>query len=350
MQDISLEQCLAKRAAGATLVDVRSPGEYAEFTIPGSINIPLFTDEERAEIGTIYKQVSVEAAKERGLAIASAKLPALYAQFRDLKGPVVIYCWRGGMRSRTMATVMSLMGLKTCRLLGGIRSYRRWVQSTLAEYRLQAPCIVLAGHTGTGKTQLLQRLREDGYPVLDLEGLAEHRGSIFGHIGLEPNNQKKFEALLLDELLKLEAENRPYLLIEGESRRIGKVVLPEFLVEAKRAGTVFTVRMPVQERVRNLMADYHPEQYAEKVKESFERIRRRMHTPAAREVESALEDGRYDDVAALLLEYYYDPRYEHAALQYDREPIVIDAADVNEAYAKVVPLLREWNVPQARSV
>ncbi|MDG0874361.1 tRNA 2-selenouridine(34) synthase MnmH [Paenibacillus thiaminolyticus] len=350
MQDISLEQCLEKRAAGATLVDVRSPGEYAEFTIPGSINIPLFTDEERAEIGTIYKQASVEAAKERGLAIASAKLPALYAQFRELKGQVVIYCWRGGMRSRTMATVMSLMGLKTFRLLGGIRSYRRWVQSTLAEYRLQAPCIVLAGHTGTGKTQLLQRLREDGYPVLDLEGLAGHRGSIFGHIGLEPNNQKKFEALLLDELLKLEAEGRPYLLIEGESRRIGKVVLPEFLVEAKRGGTVFTVRMPVQERVRNLMADYQPEQHAEKVKESFEQIRRRMHTPAAREVESALGDGRYDDVAALLLEYYYDPRYEHAALQYDREPIVIDAADVNEAYAKVVPLLRGWNVPQARSV
>lgn len=350
MQDISLEQCLEKRATGATLVDVRSPGEYAEFTIPGSINIPLFTDEERAEIGTIYKQASVEAAKERGLAIASAKLPALYAKFRELKGQVVIYCWRGGMRSRTMATVMSLMGLKTFRLLGGIRSYRRWVQSTLAEYRLQAPCIVLAGHTGTGKTQLLQRLREDGYPVLDLEGLAGHRGSIFGHIGLEPNNQKKFEALLLDELLKLEAEGRPYLLIEGESRRIGKVVLPEFLVEAKRGGTVFTVRMPVQERVRNLMADYQPEQHAEKVKESFEQIRRRMHTPAAREVESALGDGRYDDVAALLLEYYYDPRYEHAALQYDREPIVIDAADVNEAYAKVVPLLRGWNVPQARSI
>ncbi|MGZ9583480.1 tRNA 2-selenouridine(34) synthase MnmH [Paenibacillus marinisediminis] len=331
MHDITLEQCLALRNEQGTLVDVRSSGEFEEFHIPGSINIPLFSDDERSEVGTIYKQVSVEAAKERGLEIASAKLPALYKQFRELKGPIVIYCWRGGMRSRTMATVMTLMGMKVFRLNGGIRNYRQWVQDRLEHYVLEAPCIVIAGHTGTGKTELLTGLAQDGYPVLDLEGLAAHRGSIFGHIGLAPRNQKMFDALLVERLDELKLGHAPYIMLEGESRRLGKVMLPNFLMEAKQRGRVIQINMPTEERVRNLLKDYDPTQHKNEIIAAFERIHRRLHTPVAQQIRESLNLEQYEAAVALMLEHYYDPRYEHAALKYEQDAIEINASNVVEA-------------------
>lgn len=331
MHDITLEQCLEMRSHKATLVDVRSPGEYEQFHIPGSINIPIFTDEERSEVGTIYKQESIDAAKERGLEIASAKLPALYKQYREISGPIVIYCWRGGMRSRTMATVMSLMGLRVHRLQGGIRSYRQWVQEHLEHYELQAPCVVIAGHTGTGKTELLLRLAADGYPVLDLEGLAAHRGSIFGHIGQEPRNQRMFDALLLERLMELEQQEAPYMMLEAESRRIGKITLPDFLLEGKQRGKVIQISMPIAERVHNLMKDYDPDQHKEELIEAFTRIKDRIHTPIAHEIALSLKEERYHEAAALMLEHYYDPRYEYAAHSYEQAIITIQAGNVNEA-------------------
>lgn len=333
MHDISLEQCLELRNNKAILVDVRSSGEYEEFHIPGSLNIPLFTNEERSEVGTIYKQVSVEAAKERGLEIASAKLPELYKQFRDLKGkgPIVIYCWRGGMRSRTMATVMSLMGLNVNRLLGGIRSYRQWVQEQLEHYELHIPCYVLAGHTGTGKTELLHRLHKDGYPVLDLEGLAGHRGSIFGHIGQQPRNQKMFDALLLDRLTVLQQKRVSYLILEGESRRLGKVVLPGFLMEAKQKGSVLQVHLPLEERVRNLLKDYDPREHTQDILAAYQLITRRLHTPIAQQIAASLQAEEYEQAIALMLEHYYDPKYEHAGLMYEQTPLDIYAVNVDEA-------------------
>lgn len=331
MHDITLEQCLEMRRQHATLVDVRSPGEYEQFHIPGAINIPIFTNEERSEIGTIYKQESVDKAKERGLEIASAKLPALYKQYRDIHGPIVIYCWRGGMRSRTMATVMSLMGLKVHRLQGGIRTYRQWVQDQLEHYQLQVPCVVIAGHTGTGKTELLLRLAAEGYPVLDLEGIAAHRGSIFGHIGQEPRNQRMFDSLLWERLMELEQQQAPYIMLEAESRRIGKVTLPEFIMEGKQRGKVIQIELPLEERVRHLMADYDPEMHKEEMIEAFERIKMRIHTPIATEISLCLKDGRYHDAAALMLEHYYDPRYQFAGNSYEQGMITIEAANVDEA-------------------
>lgn len=340
MHDISLEQCMSLREHKETvLVDVRSPGEFKEYCIPGSINIPLFTDDERAEIGTIYKQISVEAAKERGLEIASAKLPSLYKQFKELSGTVVIYCWRGGMRSRTMATVMSLMGLKPYRLSGGIRSYRQWTQETLAQYNMDIPCIVLSGHTGTGKTELLRLLRAAGYPVLDLEWLAGHRGSVFGHIGQAPNNQKMFDALLVEQLSQLQENKAPYVILEAESRRIGKVVLPEFLMQAKQCGTVIDVNLPIKQRVQNILADYQPSSHPEAIREAFSRIQRRMHTPYANAIADALRLENYAEAVELMLEHYYDSRYDHASEQYAGTIQSIEAEDVGDALNKIKELL-----------
>ncbi|KIL43613.1 hypothetical protein KP77_33190 [Jeotgalibacillus alimentarius] len=315
------------------LVDVRSPGEFEEGSIPGSVNIPVFDNEERAEIGTIYKQVGQEAAKERGLEIFSAKLPSFVKQFQDLGGPVSVFCWRGGMRSKTAATTTELMGVDVNRLTGGIRTYRQWVVQSLEEYAFTPDLLVLNGYTGSGKTVILNRLKEAGYPVIDLEKMAGHRGSIFGQIGLNPSNQKKFDSLLVTELRKL--KNSPYILIEGESRRIGRVHMPDFLHEKKEQAPQLFLDLPADVRVQNILEDYQPEEMPEQFMEAFERIERRLHTPISREIRELLTNGDYEKAVHLLLIHYYDPRYEHSISSQDGSHMFIKAASMDEAYEKV---------------
>ncbi|WP_087974723.1 tRNA 2-selenouridine(34) synthase MnmH [Oceanobacillus rekensis] len=330
-QDISIEDLLSSKNTGElTVIDVRSPSEFKDATIPGSINIPFFNDEERAEVGTIYKQVNPQAAKDRGLEIVSAKLPDFIKQFKELEGNKAVFCWRGGMRSRTSATVLSLMGIKAYRLNGGYRSYRNWVVDRLETINWKPDALVLNGYTGSGKTSLLQRLHEANYPVIDLEGLANHRGSIFGQIGLEPNNQKKFDALLMEDLLRL--QHSPYVLIEGESRRIGKVTIPDFLLDKKDTGIQLIVDIPIEERVIHILDDYRPWEHEQECIEAFSRIKRRIHTPIANQIESDLKSGNYSSGVRLLLEYYYDPLYDHTANQIpDKQKVRIKAKNVDEA-------------------
>ncbi|AEI41158.1 tRNA 2-selenouridine(34) synthase MnmH [Paenibacillus mucilaginosus] len=341
-QDISVEELLElQKKRELTLVDARSPSEYEESTIPGSLNIPLFDDAERAEIGTIYKQVSVQAAKDRGLEIVSAKLPAFIKRFEAIDSRKAVFCWRGGMRSKTTATVLSLMGIRVYRLAGGFRAYRKWVVDTLEHFEFRPPAYVVHGYTGAGKTEILRRLKAEGYPVIDLEGLAGHRGSIFGQIGLKANNQKTFESLLLHELLAY--QDSPYVLFEAESKRVGKVVLPDFLVKSKEQGVQLFIDMPAEERVKHILEDYKPWEHQEACIQAFEHIKRRIHTPVAAEIEGCLRDGKYEGAVRMLLEHYYDPRYEHAAKQYDTEREVLKAGNVEEAVEAIkkrVPALQ----------
>lgn len=333
-QDITVEELLElQRKEPTTVVDVRSPSEFAEFAVPGAINIPLFSDEERRDIGILYKQVSIHAAKERGLEIVSAKLPAFIREFEQLPGRKAVYCWRGGMRSKTSATVLALMGMRVYRLAGGVRAYRKWVYETLEAFDFRPECVVINGFTGTGKTEILRELARRGYPVLDLEGMAGHRGSIFGQIGLEPNNQKTFEALLVHELIRY--RNEKYVLIEAESQRIGKAVMPEFLMAAKERGTQLFLEMPKDARVMHILNDYEPEKHRLECIQAFERIRKRMHTPVAAQIEQHLLLGQYADAVALLLEHYYDPRYAHAGQLYEREPLRYAVTSIDDAVETV---------------
>jgi tRNA 2-selenouridine synthase len=334
-QDITVEELLEmQRKRELTLIDVRSPGEYEEFAIPGSLNIPLFTDEERREIGILYKQVSIQAAKDRGLEIVAAKLPAFIKQFERIPERKAVYCWRGGMRSKTTATVLSLMGIRVYRLLGGIRAYRKWVHDTLEHFDFKPTCVVINGYTGTGKTEILRRLAASGYPVLDLEAMAGHRGSIFGQIGLKPNNQKTFESLLVQDLIKY--KDSPYVLIEAESKRIGKAVLPEFLVEAKERGIQIFLEMPKEQRVRHIIEEYKPEQHKQECIEAFAYIKKRIHTPIAAQIERHLLLNEFAEAVSLMLEYYYDPRYSYAGQHYERLPIVCKVQDLDDAVAAVI--------------
>ncbi|SDM92208.1 tRNA 2-selenouridine(34) synthase MnmH [Sediminibacillus halophilus] len=338
-QDISWKEIANLQQKGEhTLIDVRSPSEYAEATIPGSINIPLFDDNERAEIGTLYKQESPEAAKQRGVEVVSAKLPAFINAFQAIDNDKTVFCWRGGMRSKTAATVVDLMGIKVNRLQGGIRSYRQWVVNTLESFELAPQAIVLNGYTGAGKTIILEELDKDGYAVLDFEKMANHRGSIFGQIGLEPNKQKKFESLLLHQLLKV--QQAPFVVMEAESKRIGKAILPEFIVEKKEHGTHLFIDIPIEERVKNILDDYQPWEHHEEALEAFKRIKRRIHTPVAAEIESSLRNAEYGQATRLLLEYYYDPLYSYSANKHDNH--TIHATSTEEA----VPLVKEFLAKQ----
>lgn len=341
--DITIHELLElRKSKQLTIVDVRSPSEYGEGTIPGSINIPFFDDKERSQVGTIYKQVGVQEAKALGLRIASNKLPSLVEQFAALSGPIALFCWRGGMRSKSTATVLSLMGIHVYRLLGGVRAYRRWVADGLAHWEWEPECIVINGFTGSGKTRILQQLERKGHPVIDLEAMAGHRGSIFGHIGCEPRNQKQFDADLIEKCMQF--RDQPYVLIEAESNRVGKATLPSFLVAAKERGRMLFVDMPLEMRVEQIVSEYQPHLHKSACIEAFDRIHKRMHTPIAKEISSALEENRFHDAARLLLVHYYDPRYAHGALKYEHEPVVLCSQNVDEAVQRIEKQVESWFV------
>lgn len=329
-QEYTIEELLELKKKGKrVLVDVRSPKEYHEASIPGAINIPVFTDEERAEVGTLYKQVSPEAAKKRGLEIFADKLPRFIETFEKLEKPPAVFCWRGGMRSKTAVTVLELMGIKAGRLQGGIRSYRQWLVKEMEHYHLDPDLLVLNGYTGTGKTWLLQQLKKEGFPTLDLEQMAGHRGSIFGQIGLKPNNQKKFDSLLLEELERY--KNKHYIIIEGESKRIGRVMLPEFFYKKKETGKQFFIHLPIPERVKIIMSDYNPDEDPQQFIDAYQFIRKNIHTPIANQIQQLLVNNEFPEAVALLLEYYYDSRYDHAITQAEGEVCHIHAKTPEDA-------------------
>jgi len=333
-QDMNIDDVVKlTKDIGVVTIDVRSPSEFADATIPGSVNIPFFDDAERAEIGTIYKQDSVKAAMDRGLEIFSAKLPAFIKQFEQIQGPKAVFCWRGGMRSKTSATVLSLMGIKVHRLTGGFRAYRRWVVETLEGIDFKPRHVVLLGNTGTGKTEILRQLKQEGFPVLDLEGMAGHRGSVFGHVGMKAHNQKTFDSLLVTELLQW--QRSPYVLLEGESKRIGKVVLPEVIMDKRGQAAQLFIQLPLEERVRHIVADYQPSEHKQALMEGFKHIKGRIHTPIAKEIMASLESEQYEQAVKLLLEHYYDPRYEHAMQQYGTDITLIQANTIADAVQDV---------------
>ena len=345
-QDITLQELLQKQQETKhAIIDVRSPKEYKEATIPGSINIPVFNNEERAEVGTIYKQVGQEAAKARGLEIFSAKLPAFIEAFKKIDAPKTVFCWRGGMRSKTAATVLDLMGVHATRLSGGIRSYRHWVVEQLDKASFTPELYVLNGYTGTGKTITLQKLAELGYPTIDLEGMAGHRGSIFGQIGLEPSKQKKFDSLLVTELKK--HQNEKFVFVEGESKRIGKVMIPDFFFDKKGEGLQIFIDLPMENRVLNIIEEYKPWERPEQFDEAFQLIKKRIHIPVAKQIEADLKAQDYHHAVELLLGYYYDPRYQHANGQYPEDKkVVITAENIDAALKKLLDYIHHKIEPK----
>lgn len=320
------------------IVDVRTPKEFDEFCIPGAVNVPLFSNEERIQVGTTYKQVSQDAAKSLGLRLVSAKLPELYERIYKLHKRtgtgVVVHCWRGGMRSRTVVSLLNSLGIPSLQLEGGIRSFRKLIVHQLEKYgKSLPPFVVLEGLTGTRKTDILRKLETEGYPVLDLEGMAGHRGSLFGAIGLTQNSQKQFESLLWQKLQTL--KEAPYLLIEAESKRIGSAILPDFILEGKQKGTRIHLTYPFQKRVHCLIKEYRPDQHSQEINEAVALIEKRIHPKIKQDFVRAMEEQDYFRLISILLESYYDPRYRHASRQYDTKVIEVNMGDLQEGIEAV---------------
>lgn len=338
---IDLEKALALRDRGALLVDARSPSEYAEATIPGAINVPIFDDEERAQVGTLYKEGGKNAAKRLAVELVSPKLPALIARVEGaLEGrrpPVIVFCWRGGMRSRALTTFLDLAGIPARQLVGGHKAFRGHVR-TFFETGEWGRLLVLRGLTGVGKTRLLLRLREEGVPVLDLEGLASHRGSAFGGLGLAPQpGQKMFESLLWDELRRIPPGG--YALAEGESKHIGRLVLPPRVFAALQTETTLWLNASLDYRVEVILGDYPA---IDTLREAFVRpiraLKPRLGGETTRRLLVLLERGAWRELVRELMVLYYDPLYNHT--KPDRR-IEIDIGPEAEGLARLKVAIAE---------
>jgi tRNA 2-selenouridine synthase len=296
------------------VIDVRSPVEFAEDRIPGAVNLPVLTDAERVEVGTIYRVEGAFAARKLGASHVSTNIGRHLREFfasksKDYKP--LIYCWRGGQRSASLAIVLAQIGWRVTVLRGGYKTYREHVRRELEilpprfEYRL------LSGATGTGKTRLLQALARRGAQVLDLEGLARHRGSLLGGDGPQPT-QKLFESLLCEALPRFDAA-RP-VWIEAESNRIGNIHLPASLWNAMRSSSGIELRTPLTARVRHLLEEYHHfQEEADVLRILLTRIARRHGSRRLEEWMRQIHAGAWEEFVASLLAVHYDPAYELSA-------------------------------------
>src|SRR3954464_13840477 len=241
-----------------TLIDARTPAEYAEDHIPGAVSAPVLDDAQRAEVGTLYKQVSPFDAKKLGAALVARNVAGhIERHFRDKPKDwkPLVYCWRGGKRSGAMAHILREVGWEAKTLDGGYRAYRRFVVSELANLPSRLAFTVVHGPTGSGKSRLLAALARAGAQVLDLEGLAAHRGSVLGNLPGQPQpSQKMFESLLLHALGGLDA-GRP-VFVEGESRKIGQLHVPDALIERMRGAECARLVASLDTRVTLLLEEY----------------------------------------------------------------------------------------------
>lgn len=333
----------ALKLSDLRFIDVRTPSEYAEASIPGAINVPLFEGREYHQLGIIYHQLGETEARMAALKMAAPKLPDLVDKIVRIstgKKPL-LYCSRGGMRSLSLYHILGLAGIQTLRLQKGYRAYRSYVIERLAGYKLQCKLYVIHGLTGVGKTAILQNLDQRGIPVIDLEGLANHRGSVFGNIGLNNiRSQKDFDALLLQEMDR--HKEQPYLFIEGEGRRIGNIYLPPFLAEAMEKGFQILLTASLETRVRRIVSTYIPVSMSEEILEQFKRalssLRKRLGDKKVDHLMKMLENGDYYNVSRILCSDYYDQFYNDSRPECAKFDSIVDAENIENAIEQIMRL------------
>lgn len=334
---LSVERFLENRER-YFVVDVRSPGEYVKAHIPGAQNIPLFTDEERALVGTAYWKEGTDRAKLVGLSIVSPRLPRMVETILEAAAgrEVVLYCWRGGMRSRSVISIMEALGFPAWQLIGGYKAFRRQVVKYFHNTRLNIPVFVLNGLTGVGKTRMIQTLLGMGAPALDLEGIANHRGSAFGAVGLgEPRSQKDFDALLFLALSDL--KDAPYLIVEGEGKRIGPVIVPDFLYEAMRQGPHILLETSLAIRVRRILQEYYGQlDNTEALVQAVLSLQKKMGREACEALAAQIRQGDLEAAARTLCTDYYDLYYRDSKQKKSHYLAVVDVADLQWGAGQII--------------
>ena len=304
-----------------SVIDARSPSEFAEDHIPGAINLPVLSDAERARVGTIYVQDSAFKARKIGAALvarnAAAHIDGPLAHHEGGWRPLV-YCWRGGQRSGSFASILSQIGWRAETLNGGYQSFRRKVVACLHDTAFPAPVILLDGNTGTAKTEVLARLGARGIQTIDLEGLANHRGSALGGLGAQPS-QKAFETALAVKVAALDPA-RP-VVIEAESSKVGTLNVPARVFEAMKSARRFRIAAPVEARAAYLTKAYadviaNPAVLAERL----DVLTRLQGREKVARWQALARDGAFTDLATELITDHYDPGYRKARARQAKSP------------------------------
>lgn len=320
------------------IIDVRTPSEFREDHIPGAVNLPVLSDEERAHVGTLYKQASPFEAKKAGAALISRNIAA-HLEERLMDRPrewrPLIYCWRGGKRSGAMAHILSEIGWKVARLEGGYKAYRRHVIESLEVLPARFRFFVICGPTGSGKSRLLAALARLGAQVLDLEALAAHRGSVLGALPETPQpGQKWFESQVWHALRHFDPALPVF--VEGESRKVGNLRVPEALIQ-RMWTTAVCVRLEVEtvHRVALLKEEYrHFLERPDTLMEKLDCLRELHGAARIGDWRALAAAGRWDELVAGLLEQHYDPSYRRSMTrnypQLDQGPL-LRLTDVGEA-------------------
>lgn len=328
VHQLPIDEFLSK-AQTLPIIDVRSPGEYDHAHIPGAVSIPLFDNEERALIGTKYKQAGKDSAVLLGLNMVGPKLADFVKQSKKLNADkeVLVHCWRGGMRSGSFAWLLDTAGLTASTLAGGYKAYRNAVLASFAKPR---NLIILGGKTGSGKTDILHELARQGEQVIDLEALAHHRGSSYGSIGQLPQPfTEQFENALFSQWRYMDhsdESSQRRIWLEDESRSIGSCFIPMPLWQQMRVAPVIFVDVPKAVRVKRLVAEYTGIDHNLLV-EATERIRKRLGGKVTKEALDALTRQDYATVADLTLDYY-DKAYVHGLSQ--RDPGSVSSMNIQE--------------------
>jgi tRNA 2-selenouridine synthase len=314
------------------VLDVRSPADFAQGHIPGAHNLPLFSDAERAEVGTLYKQQGRQAAVQRGLALVGPRLADLAAALQrwahQCPGePLRLHCWRGGMRSGSVAWLAGTQELPVQLLAGGYKHYRRWV---LAQFDQPWPLKLLGGRTGTGKTELLLALQQRGVAVVDLEGLAHHRGSSFGALGLPPQpSSEQFENRLAQALDRL--RGAPQIWLEAESSQVGRCRIPAGLWRQMQQAPALEVQRPLEQRVQYLVTIYGV-QDPQGLADATQRIAKRLGPQRTALALEAIAQRDWAGACRQMLNYY-DRCYDHDLSSHRREPVDLGLLSATAAAA-----------------
>lgn len=311
------------------IIDVRSPSEYAEDHVPGAINLPVLSDDERARVGTIYVQQDRFLARKVGAALV-ARNAALHLETtladRDGGYRPLVYCWRGGQRSGSFTGILQQIGWRADTIAGGYRSYRRLVSAALYDTPFPAQIILIDGGTGTAKTRLLGHLEHEGAQILDLEGLAAHRGSVFGSMAHPQPAQKGFESRLADQVRRLDPA-RP-VFVEAESTRIGRINLPPALAVAMKAAQAVRITAPLGARVGHLMAEYEDLDPAQ-IEATLGRLVRFHGHEVVAEWRDLAARGDLAALVEALITQHYDPRYTRMTTRHDGP--TLDLPDLTDA-------------------
>ncbi len=305
MEILSAKNFLEQAKFGV-IIDVRSPSEYLKGHIPNSFNIPIFNDAERAIVGTIYKKESKEVAIEKGLEIVGPKMANFVREAKAIsKGArIYIYCWRGGMRSGSMAWLFETAGLPVTKLEKGYKGFRNYGLDILES--LANKFIVLSGHTGSGKTEILHELANLGEQVLDLEGLANHRGSVFGGFGMgkQPTSEH-FTNLVFEKLSEFSQDK--HIWCENESIAIGHIYMLQELFNVVSSSPIININIPLSVRIERLVKEYgafDKEMYLN----AFEKITKRLGGDNVTLAKKYIEEGDLTKAAEIAL-HYYDKGY-----------------------------------------